>query len=411
MDSRVAHDALRRVGPPRLELGLDEDERLPVGRGEPESGGKRCVDGNEGHVADHELRRKGERRHVTDVRALEDSDPAVPADARMKLPVADVERDHAGGAVSEEAVGEAAGRRTHVEAVSTGRVDTERSERVCELLAPTGHEARWFLNGQLGGHIDLCAGLLVAGHEPGQHERLGLAPSFHETPLHEEDIESLLHPWHSRRKMDTVVETVAIGEWTLLVERPRCAETMLDDDAFDEDEFLPYWAETWPAGLALARHVAMRDLAGLTVLELGCGLALPSLTAALAGASVVAGDWAAEAVSLVESNARRNGADVRVELIDWRNPTVLDGARFDLVLAADVLYEERNVAPLTRLFADAMAESGEVLIADPGRRHAAALLTQMRRDGWQLETIPDVDLRLGGIHRLWRDRHAGGRHS
>ena len=32
----IANDALRRLGPPRLELRLDEHERLPAGRGEPQ---------------------------------------------------------------------------------------------------------------------------------------------------------------------------------------------------------------------------------------------------------------------------------------------------------------------------------------------------------------------------------------
>jgi predicted nicotinamide N-methyase len=42
-------------------------------------------------------------------------------------------------------------------------------------------------------------------------------------------------------------------------------------------------------------------------------------------------------------NAERNGLELRAEVRDWREPW---DERFDLALAADVLYERRNVEPL-----------------------------------------------------------------
>jgi predicted nicotinamide N-methyase len=79
------------------------------------------------------------------------------------------------------------------------------------------------------------------------------------------------------------------------------------------------------------------------VCELGCGLAVPSLLAAAQGAHVTATDWAPEAIELLSENAARNGLAVRAEVRDWRESWA---ERFDLVLAADVLYEQRNVEPL-----------------------------------------------------------------
>ncbi|HEV8103148.1 MAG TPA: methyltransferase domain-containing protein [Gaiellaceae bacterium] len=104
---------------------------------------------------------------------------------------------------------------------------------------------------------------------------------------------------------------------------------------------MPYWAELWPAGRALAE--ALPPVAELCVVELGCGLGLPSLVASARGAQVVATDWAADAVELLAENAARNGLAVVAEVRDWRQTW---SERFDLVLAADVLYERRNVEPL-----------------------------------------------------------------
>jgi predicted nicotinamide N-methyase len=129
---------------------------------------------------------------------------------------------------------------------------------------------------------------------------------------------------------------------TLSLLRPVAPEALIDEDAFAHDEFLPYWAELWPAATALAGAVP-EHLNGVRVVELGCGLGLPSLVAAARGAVVTSTDWAADAVELLTRNAARNGLELRAEVRDWREPWP---ETFDLALAADVLYEQRNVAPL-----------------------------------------------------------------
>jgi predicted nicotinamide N-methyase len=134
---------------------------------------------------------------------------------------------------------------------------------------------------------------------------------------------------------------VRVGEVELSLLRPVSPDALLDEDAFARDEFLPYWAELWPAATALA--AALPQVAGLRVVELGCGLGLPSLVAAARGADVTASDWADDAVELLRENAARNRLTLQAEVRDWRNPWP---ERFDLALAADVLYERRNVDPL-----------------------------------------------------------------
>jgi predicted nicotinamide N-methyase len=136
-------------------------------------------------------------------------------------------------------------------------------------------------------------------------------------------------------------ETLAVAGVELTLLRPQSPEALIDEEAFADDEFLPYWAELWPAALALAE--ALPDVEGLRVVELGCGLGVPSLVAAARGADVTATDWAADAIALLAGNAARNGLELTAEQRDWRDPW---DARFDLALAADVLYEQRNVEPL-----------------------------------------------------------------
>ena len=155
----------------------------------------------------------------------------------------------------------------------------------------------------------------------------------------------------------------------------------------------PYWSVLWRSGVALARELDGLDLLGRRVVELGCGLAVPSIAAARAGAVVLATDSSAEALTLVERNARANAVQVETATVDWADPEELAGrAPFDLVLAADVLYERAAVAQLLSLLPRL---APEVWLADPGRPAADAFLEQAARR-WSLHT------RVRGVVRVHR---------
>lgn len=205
-----------------------------------------------------------------------------------------------------------------------------------------------------------------------------------------------------------IEERLGLGAAELVIRRPADAESLIDEGRFAEDEFLPYWAELWPSGLALAKHVARLDLAGKRVLELGCGLALPSFAAAAAGAHVLATDWAPECIELVERNARANELTVGAAVLNWGTPASLGPVRYDLVVAADVLYEERNADPLLALLDAVVSTTGAALIADPGRRHAPAFFERAPAEGWSVERTHVDALPAGGIFGLQRQTQETG---
>jgi predicted nicotinamide N-methyase len=201
---------------------------------------------------------------------------------------------------------------------------------------------------------------------------------------------------------EVVRETFPLGGQdgaTLELERPRSSEALLDEDAFADDEYLPYWAEVWPSGRALARAVAARRLGGARVLELGCGLGLPALAAARAGARVTATDWSPDALAFVARNATLNGLEVETAPVDWRAAgELVTRGPWDLVLAADVLYEARNVAPLLDLLPRLGAE---VLLADPGRATAEPFFASAAV-AWDARSWPDDAHPTVRVHRLRR---------
>jgi predicted nicotinamide N-methyase len=186
--------------------------------------------------------------------------------------------------------------------------------------------------------------------------------------------------------LDTIEDVVVIAGRDLAMMRPADAEALLDEDAFARDEFMPYWAELWPSALALARWVGTRALHGARVLELGCGLGLPSIAAALAGGRVLATDWSAEAVEFTQRNAAANGARLETAVAAWDEAEELVArGPWDLVIGSDLLYEPRNVALLLDVLENV---ADHAVIADPGR--AASVEFEASALGtWDLRTDMD----------------------
>src|SRR5437763_13543367 len=154
--------------------------------------------------------------------------------------------------------------------------------------------------------------------------------------------------------MTFVRHRLALPDGELRLLQPSEAAELPDDGPIEWAPLMPYWSVLWRSGVALGREVASAPVAGLRVLELGCGLGVPSLVAARAGADVLATDASTEALELLERNARVNGVEVSTARVDWNadDGVVRRRAPFDLVLAADVLYRDPDVGPFLPLLAE-----------------------------------------------------------
>jgi predicted nicotinamide N-methyase len=183
--------------------------------------------------------------------------------------------------------------------------------------------------------------------------------------------------------------------------RPPDAEALITEESFEHEEFLPYWAELWTSAVALGHDVSLRALRGKRTLELGCGLGLPSIAAARAGGRVLATDWSPDAISATTANAKLNGVQVETLRCAWGEPeAIVERAPWPLVLAADVLYERRNVQLLLGLLPRLVDANGLVLLADPGRVPAESFLRDAEARGWSVRSVASPRVRRVLIHRL-----------
>jgi predicted nicotinamide N-methyase len=159
---------------------------------------------------------------------------------------------------------------------------------------------------------------------------------------------------------------------------------------------VPYWGRPWPSGVALAGHLKDHPPApGTKVLELGCGLALPSVVAAQAGADVLATDGATDAVAFAAHVLALNEVEAEVAHVDWsaHGNALVERGPWDLVLAADVLYTRANVEAALRLFPKLVAPTGTLIVADPNRAGAQGFLSAARAS-FQLVTERGQDVSL-----------------
>lgn len=161
----------------------------------------------------------------------------------------------------------------------------------------------------------------------------------------------------------------------------------------------PYWADVWPASVAIARWVCRRrTAAGLRALDLGCGIGLPGCAAVRCGASVTFADFQPDALAFAEFNARQQLAGraeptggspgIRCVLHDWHAGAV--AGPFDWIFLADVSYRPLHHAPILRQLREGLAPRGLAIHADPERKESDGFLVQLRREFAVREVFVDT---------------------
>jgi predicted nicotinamide N-methyase len=162
-------------------------------------------------------------------------------------------------------------------------------------------------------------------------------------------------------------------------------------DPFAEDK-CPYYGILWPSAEALANRVVhyQSDLKGKRVVEVGCGLAFPSLVATHLGIDVIATDFHPDVVNFLERNGRHNTLKVPYQRFNWRDGGEALG-RFDVVIGSDVLYEPKHPGDVAAGFERLLNVGGEVWLADPGRGYLQRFIDEMERRGFT-QTLEPVSV-------------------
>jgi predicted nicotinamide N-methyase len=185
----------------------------------------------------------------------------------------------------------------------------------------------------------------------------------------------------------TIRETVNVNGQTFIISRPDKVDPLIDHPAirawFARDEYMPYWADLWPAARMLAKAILREKWASpadgtpLLALEIGCGLGLPGIAALACGLRVIFSDYDATALIFASNNARINGFDnFDVLQMDWRRPP--DHLQVPVILGSDLIYEQRMADPLAAVIRKLLAPTGICLLASQDRPAIPTLLQAMQ---------------------------------
>lgn len=199
------------------------------------------------------------------------------------------------------------------------------------------------------------------------------------------------------REFDTIEEVFTIAGRDFLLLRPRNADDLITEEDYVKDERLPYWADIWPSSMMLAERLLEEKGRRRSLIELGCGSGLCACAAAIAGFDVTATDYYEDALAFTQLNAAVNAKRaVATRYVDW-SALPDDAGVFDVVTAADVMYEPRYPPMVSAAIDRLLAPGGHALVADPGRIAFPDFLTECELRGLRVTDEDVREFRAGEI--------------
>ncbi len=134
------------------------------------------------------------------------------------------------------------------------------------------------------------------------------------------------------------------------------------------DERIPYWMDLWPSALALARYLIRHKelFFHKSIIEIGAGLALPSIAIAPFCKEITITDYLEDALKYARENCQLNQIrNAKFLHLDWRKMD--DDKKYDIVLASDIAYEKRFFGEIPIAINSLLADDGTCYFAEPGR--------------------------------------------
>jgi 2-polyprenyl-3-methyl-5-hydroxy-6-metoxy-1,4-benzoquinol methylase len=209
-----------------------------------------------------------------------------------------------------------------------------------------------------------------------------------------------------RRQYATVCETYRFADLSLPFTRVVDPDEMLQQmegepapTGESKKTWQPYWAELWECSFVVAETLAGRDLSGMRLLDVGCGLGLTGTVAAAKGAWVTMIDAAHPALLFARLNSWPWRDRVRIRRLDWRHER-LAGQPFDLIVGADVVYDRDDWPFLEAFWRNHLLAHGTLLLGEGGRSTGAEFVGWLAGRGWHVARTEITDARFHRPIRL-----------
>lgn len=197
-------------------------------------------------------------------------------------------------------------------------------------------------------------------------------------------------------KYPTIIKQRKIGDKLYVLETIRdldeaidlICDSMTEEEKFDPfaEDLCPYFGILWQSSEALSIYLSQNPelIKNKSVLELGCGLGLPSLVSTHLGGKVLATDFHPDVEEYFLRNCRHSSLVVDYSRVNWRDKgLVLE--KFDVVLGSDVLYESKHPKEVAEGLLKFAKPGGLMILSDPGRAYLQQFVKAMNEKGLKEE--------------------------
>ena len=182
-----------------------------------------------------------------------------------------------------------------------------------------------------------------------------------------------LESFHQEYDTETTDMTIRSRKFQFLL--PRSLDRFINTDNLLQR--FPLWAKIWEASWILADYMAAASPdPDKHVLEIGGGTGLVGIAAAAFGHRITMTESDNHAINFAKANAALNGVNnLEIGKLDWNKPSL--NGRFDMIIASEVVYKEKDFKPLENLFKTYLAPMGEIVLASGMRNTTMAFFDYM----------------------------------
>ncbi|MCG8569029.1 MAG: protein N-lysine methyltransferase family protein [Spirochaetes bacterium] len=155
----------------------------------------------------------------------------------------------------------------------------------------------------------------------------------------------------------------------------------MTEEEYAHDERFPFFLNIWDSGIQMANFILSHTeiFHKKKVLELGSGTGIAGIAAGLCQAQVIFSDYEEEALQLSEINAQMNKISHYSTLpADWRNFPTIDEP-IDIVIGADLLYENRQVDALLATLVSLIHQPVICFLSDPSRDYLPHFINKLEK--------------------------------
>jgi len=152
----------------------------------------------------------------------------------------------------------------------------------------------------------------------------------------------------------------------------------------------PIFGVVWPSSIILAHHLHHMDLRDLHVLEIGCGIGLPSILLNHMNVEITATDYHPAVCQFLDANTRlNNDKKIPFSRIEWKNLETQLGT-FDLIIGSDLLYEDNHINELSTFIDKHAKPACKVILVDPDRGRKTKFRKRMQACSFDWAEVPTI---------------------